>query len=253
MKRLIFFFLFSSFIFGTNAQKVIDETIEYANQDLKLDLKFADQIIVKTWDKPEIGIKSIIETKDIKNINLYKYSIQKDEEKIIFTSDPSQIFNQYWKKHPVKQVSSVEKEVITKHEVHGHTRTIVHSSEDFYTETVEIVLPKNAKVTLHSINGDLKADDIEGSFLVDFINGNITVKNHLGNLKLKTINGEIDIPVNGSQLEAETLHGNIYADDQLDLTIIKTILGHSVIKEGQDHKNGRVSLQTINGDIYIRE
>ena len=104
---------------------------------------------------------------------------------------------------------------------------------------------------MSSINGDLKAEVIQGNFTAELINGNIDIKTYDGDMDLQTINGEIDLIMKNSRLVAETIHGNIYADENMELTVSDRYVGQKV--EGRfDNAAHRLKLNTINGNMYLR-
>jgi len=54
-----------------------------------------------------------------------------------------------------------------------------------------------------------------------------------------------------SRLVAETLNGNIYADENMNLTVSDRYVGQKV--EGRfDSATHRLKLNTINGNLYLR-
>ena len=70
-------------------------------------------------------------------------------------------------------------------------------------------------------------------------------------MDLQTINGEIDLVLKNSRLVAETLNGNIYADENMNLTVSDRYVGQKV--EGRfDSATHRLKLNTINGNLYLR-
>ena len=89
------------------------------------------------------------------------------------------------------------------------------------------------------------------SVVKDLINGDIDIKKYDGDMDLRTINGEIDLVLKNTRLVAETIHGNIYADEGMDLNISDRYVGQKV--EGRfDNATHRLKLNTINGNMYLR-
>ncbi len=104
---------------------------------------------------------------------------------------------------------------------------------------------------MSSINGNLKSEVINGNFTADLINGNIDIKNYTGDLNLNTINGEINVTVGNSSMTAETIHGNIYADEKLEFNSEKRIVGQQIESKSKNGANS-LKLSTINGNMYLR-
>ncbi|MEX0275467.1 MAG: hypothetical protein AB3N16_13925, partial [Flavobacteriaceae bacterium] len=86
---------------------------------------------------------------------------------------------------------------------------------------------------------------------IDLINGSIAIKKYSGNLDLNTINGEIDLNVGHVSFVAETIHGDIYADEKLDLDFSDRHVGHKV-ESSRKNLADRLKLNTINGNMYLR-
>ena len=124
-------------------------------------------------------------------------------------------------------------------------------SDDTYEFNYVLYVPKGATFKVSSINGDLTSDIIEGDFTAELINGDIDIKKYNGDMDLQTINGEIDLVLKNSRLVAETLNGNIYADENMNLTVSDRYVGQKV--EGRfDSATHRLKLNTINGNLYLR-
>ncbi|MEO1013488.1 MAG: hypothetical protein AAFX53_19505, partial [Bacteroidota bacterium] len=92
---------------------------------------------------------------------------------------------------------------------------------------------------------------IEGDFRADLINGDIDIAEYAGNLNLKTINGEIDLKMINAHLVAETIHGDIYADEKLKFKSSDRHVGQKISGKTAEGKNS-LYLNTINGNMYLR-
>ncbi|WP_222982958.1 hypothetical protein [Flagellimonas meishanensis] len=220
----------------SSAQKIVEKTFDHSNQFITLDVRFASDIEVKTWDKSTVYFKADITTKDGKYLDLYKLDIRESSSSISITSNPEDLFKAFYDEW-------------NKDAPEGRKR-YYHTNETYLFNYV-LYVPKNASFKVSSINGDLNAEVIEGDFIADLINGNITIGRYEGDMDLKTINGEIDLVVNNSRLIAETIHGNIYADQKLNLKVADRHVGQKV--EGSfDQAKYRLELNTINGNMYLR-
>ncbi len=218
-----------------NAQKIIEKNIDYTDQIIDVEVKFASDIEVKTWDRPTVYFKADISTKDEKYLELYTLNVKKSVGFISISSDTKAIFKAFhdeWNSN------------------RSDDKRYYHTS-DMYEFDYVLYVPKNATFTVTSINGDLRAEVIEGDFTADLINGNIDIKKYKGNLDLKTINGEIDLFLSNSRLTAETIHGQIYADENLELKVTDRHVGQKVVGSF-DAASNRLRLNTINGNMYLR-
>ena len=219
-----------------SAQKIIEKNINYSGQYIELDVKFASNIEVKTWDKSTVYFKADITTKDGKFIDLYNLDIDESNSSITISEDAIPVFkafqNEWDKNHPgMKERGFME--------------------DNTYTFNYVLYVPKNASFKVSSINGELQSDIIEGNFTADLINGDIDIKKYNGDMDLQTINGAIDLVMKDTQMVAETLNGNIYADEKMDLKVSSRHVGQKV--EGSfGNASHRLKLNTINGNVYLR-
>ncbi|ASV29985.1 DUF4097 family beta strand repeat-containing protein [Maribacter cobaltidurans] len=219
-----------------NAQKIIEESFDYNGQFIDLDVKFASEIEVKTWDKNSVYFKANIHTKDAKFLDEYKLDINKTSNEIKITSMAEGVFKKFqgeW------------------NENNKDKKRRYYNTGDWYDFNYVIYVPKKAKFKVSSINGDLKSEIIEGDFTADLINGNIDIAQYSGNLDLTTINGEIDLKMVNAILVAETIHGDIYADEKLKFSSEDRHVGQKIAGQIAEGKN-RLRLNTINGNMYLR-
>ncbi|KAB5490955.1 hypothetical protein [Flagellimonas hadalis] len=236
MKKLIVAAFVGLATLSLSAQKIIEKNINYSGQFIDLDVKFASDIEVKTWDKSTVYFKADITTEDGKFLDLYKLDINESSSSITIASDAKPVFEAFYdewnKNNPDKKKR-------------------YYTTGDTYEFNYVLYVPKNARFKVSSINGDLKAEVIQGNFTAELINGNIDIKTYDGDMDLQTINGEIDLVMRDSRLVAETIHGNIYADEKLNLKVTDRYVGQKV--EGSfDKATHRLKLNTINGNMYLR-
>jgi hypothetical protein len=219
-----------------NGQKIIEKNIDYENQYIDVDIKFASGIEVKTWDKQTIYFKADITTKEGKYLELYELVVVEEDSRISIRSNAEPVFEKFWEDY--------EKE-------HPGKRGRYFSTDNEYEFNYVLHVPKNARFKVSSINGDLRSDLIEGDFTADLINGDIDIKEYAGNLDLRTINGEIDLRMINTSLLAETIHGNIYADEKLKFKTTDRHMGQK-IQGNFDSGENSLRLNTINGNMYLR-
>ena len=236
MKNLGTALLFILMVNFTQAQKVIEKNIDYKNQYIDVELKFASQIEVKTWDKSTIYFKANIYIKGGKHLELYELDIDENDSSISITSNAEPIFKKIWEENEKNN---------------NGKRGRYFSTEDEYKFNYILYVPKNSRFKISSINGSLKSELIEGEFTADLINGNIDITQYSGDLDLKTINGEIDLKMINADLVAETIHGDIYADEKLKFTSSDRYVGQKISGRTANGKN-RLRLNTINGNMYLR-
>lgn len=247
MKKLIITILLAVIGFTANAQRVIEKNINNKDQVVNIEVPFASQIEVKTWDKTNIYVKADLTTEDGKYLDLYELQINEGNGKIDIISKAEAIF----KKHQEDNKKEYSKRTTIKEGDNLKYDNVIYTDGIDYTFNYVIYVPKGAEVKLSSINGHLNSEVLEGNFAIDLINGNINIKEYYGDLDLSTINGEIDISLKDSNVEAETIHGDIYADEGLKFTSDSRVVGQHIERKNVSGKNN-LQLSTINGNMYLR-
>ncbi|BDW92602.1 hypothetical protein MACH07_14340 [Flagellimonas marinaquae] len=235
MKKLIITAFVGLATLSLSAQKVIEKSFNYSGQSIDLDVKFANNIEVKTWEKSTVYFKADITIEDGKYLDKFKLDIDESSSFLSIASNVEDVFDAFkaeWKK--------------TRPDKKGY-----YFKGDTYEFNYVLYVPKGATLKVSSINGDLTSEIIEGNFTAELINGNVDIKKYNGDMDLKTINGEIDLVMKNSRLVAETIHGSIYADQGMNLTVSDRYVGQKV--EGSfDNATHRLKLNTINGNMYLR-
>lgn len=220
----------------SNAQKIIEKNIDYKNQFIDVELPFASFIELKTWDKSDVYLKADISTKDGKFQDKYELDIKEGSSTISIESNAKPVFKAFQDEWNTNNPNRKKR---------------YYNNCDTYDFNYVIYIPKNAKIKLSSINGDLKSALIEGEFEADLINGNIEISSYSGNLDLSTINGEIDLKMTDVDLVADTIHGDIYADKSLNFNSTERHVGQK-ISGSLGNASNRLRLSTINGNMYLR-
>ncbi|MBW8243059.1 hypothetical protein K1F50_09635 [Muricauda oceani] len=235
MKKIIITAFVGLATLTLSAQKIIEKNFNYSGQSIDLDVKFANNIEVKTWDKSTVYFKADITIEDGKYLDKFKLDIDESGSFLSIASNVEDVFDAFkeeWKK--------------TRPDKKGY-----YFEGDTYEFNYVLYVPKGATLKVSSINGDLQSEIMEGDFTVELINGDIDIKKYNGDMDLQTINGEIDLVMKDSRLTAETIHGNIYADEGMELTVSDRYVGQKV--EGRfDSATHRLKLNTINGNMYLR-
>lgn len=236
MKNSVNILLLGLISLASNAQKIVEKNLEYDNQFIELDVKFASNIEVKTWDKNTVYFKASIYTEDPKFQDLHKMKFNQNSSFINIESEAEQVFEAY-RKDCLKN--------------NPNRKRYCYNTGDLTDFNYVLYVPKNARFKISSINGDLKSEVIEGDFEADLINGNIDITKYAGELDLSTINGEIDLKMDNANLVAETIHGDIYADEKLKFTSTDRHVGQK-ISGSLGKASNRLRLNTINGNMYLR-
>ena len=218
------------------SQKIIEKNIDYKNQYINIDLKFASQIEINTWDKSTVYFKAIIQSEDGNYLDLFELDIKKNENTTSILADA------------IPMIETSRKDCLKKYD---NRKRYCYNNGDWFEFNYTIYVPKNAKFKVSSINGDLKSKIIEGDFTADLISGDINIAKYTGDLNLKTISGEIDIKMIDADLVAKTIQGNIYADKNLQFISANHLVGQTISGRTANGKN-RLRLNTINGNMYLR-
>jgi len=219
-----------------SAQKVIEKSMDYNNQFIDVDLKFASTIEVKSWDRSSVYFKADIYAKEEKFLDYYHLDIGTNGSRISITSEAEPMFEAY-------QDDCLEN--------NPNRKENCYNTGDHYKFKYVLHVPKGAKVKISSINGDLKSEVMEGNFTIDLINGDIEIDRYAGMLELSTINGAIDLRMIDASLVAETIHGDIYADEKLKFKSSDRHVGQKVSGQTANGSNS-LFLNTINGNMYLR-
>ncbi len=223
MKKYSLIFVFSSlvlsFCFAQNVTKENDDNFKLpASKQVELNLKFASSIQVSTWNRNELGLKTIItasseELRKIHQMEVSEGSTLKIETDYDMEDRKNKKYN-CWSCNEDRDKDCQCLEV-----------------------SYEIMLPANAALSLETISGDIEIKDFKG----------IT--------KAKTISGYVDFGLNtraSCDLSFKSVTGEIYTD--FDLTLDKDSSPWS--KKLNTSLNGGgdlISLETISGDIFFRK
>ncbi|KGL62043.1 hypothetical protein PHEL85_1830 [Polaribacter sp. Hel1_85] len=220
----------------TAQKKVIKNTSSSSIKDVYVHLKFAENIIVKNWNKNEISIEATVNLNDNEDNNFFSLI----GDKIGSTYKVKSDYGDFFKKNRNKITGD-------------NGRTYYSNCNNKMTINYVIYVPKKMELKIKSISGSVEADSYNGVLNLDLISGNITVKKHSKDMRLKTISGDIDIYVSDATFEAKTLSGSVYSD--LDINFEKRKKNGIGSKIVATINNGTASLKlnTISGDIFLRK
>lgn len=243
MKRILFFIGLLLTFSNLSAQKIVTENISSNSiDDVLVHVKFAQNIVVKNWNKNEISVEATVNIDDNKHNDYFNFKTKHVGSYYTVTSDYGDYFKKYRNYYRTKTDDNKDDK----------------SNDDCdcncrgqHTVDYVIYVPKGMKLKVKSISGSVEADSYVGVLQTDLISGNITIKKHSKDMYLKTISGDIDIYVADAKLEAKTLTGGVYSD--LDINFSKKKGYGSKIVTTINKGTAFLKLNTISGDIFIRK
>ncbi|GAB4014573.1 hypothetical protein EXU85_18055 [Spirosoma sp. KCTC 42546] len=213
-------------IFG---QKIIEKTLPVtADQTVNLNLKFADSIKVRYWDKPTVTVR----------IEVTINGGRLNDALLVTTGSTSQ---------EVSIKTDFDKEMIKQGKAEDcpdqrHSWSSDQDGKRYYvcsTLNYEVFVPRQAQLKLETINGNI---DIQGA---------------TGPVFAKTISGFVDMSwpkSKGANVAMKTITGEVYSDMDISFKNKKEknpIVGYQL--EGSVNGGGpKVQLESISNNIYLR-
>jgi len=227
MKNVFVTLLFLCLAFSwAFSQEITEKTIKMPRHSkVVFDVDFADQIIIKTWEKSEIFVKAIVNINDNSDNDKFHLDIEETGQSLVFTG----------KVDDLEELSNEQSTNIHGVVVRGEDRC-VHLEIDY-----EIFLPENAQINLETISGNVELIGCGGP------------------VEIKSISGFIDVSVDPSlkaSFELSTITGEVYSG--LDLNIENPVKGMHLFRggdiEAKLNSGGKpFELETISGDIFLRK
>ena len=244
MKSLFLFIgLLLSFNNLTAQKKVTENTTSKGIKDVYVNLKFANNIIIKNWNKNEISVEATVNLDDNEHNNYFSLKADKIGGTYKVTSD----YGDYFKKYRSYYTSDCDDE-------DGKKKNINYKESHSNIVNYVIYVPENMQLKVKSISGSVLADSYNGFLELDLISGNIDIKKHSAKMRLKTISGDIDLFITDATFEAKTLTGGIYSDLDIDFDQKrKKNHGHQKVKATINKGTASLELSTISGDIFLRK
>lgn len=241
MKRLIFFIgLLLTFSNLAAQKKVTENTKASGIDDVYVHVKFAQNIVVKNWNKNEVSVTAEVNLNDNKDNDFFKLKADKTGGTYSVKSDYGKFFKRHKKGFTITHNGEG---------CNGYNHCTNHNQVKInYT----IYVPKNMELKVKSISGNVDALEYNGQLTLDLISGNINVKKHSKKMNLKTISGDIDVVVSDAEFKAETLTGTVYSDLDINFNNKRKHHGskiHGTVKNGKSS----LKLKTISGDIFLRK
>lgn len=228
MKKLLFLlFLITSF--GLTAQREFKKEIDYNNELVEVDLRFASDIKIKTWDKSGIKVEASVALEEEEYYEMFDLKIASDDSRISISSNSEEIFK-----------------------AHHENKTVILKYSDGLDHEFNYTLyvPKGVNLKVSSITANVTSDFLVGNIAVNLVSGDIDIKKYSGDLKLKSVAGKIDVNYKDASLKAKTLTGEIYARNELKLEKKKSFIGQEIENQLVDSGNS-LTLDTVSGDIYL--
>ncbi|ADB39352.1 hypothetical protein [Spirosoma linguale] len=230
MKKLLFLVLLSAIIRPAIAQKIIEKTLPVSgNQLVNLNLKFADSIQVRYWDKPNAAVRISVTINGGKlNDALVVTTGATAQEASLKTDFDQEMIKQGKEEDCPGQRHSWNSD-------RNGNRYSVCSEINY-----QVFLPRQAQLKIETISGNI---DIQGA---------------TGPVFAKTISGFVDMnwpKAKGANIAMQTITGEVYSDLNIDFRNKKQknpIVGY--LLEGTVNGGGpSVRLESISNNVYLRQ
>ncbi|MGM0934872.1 MAG: hypothetical protein ACQEWD_15660, partial [Bacteroidota bacterium] len=227
---LIILFVFASI--NIQAQKNIKKETAFNDQTIDVDLDFASSIEIITWDQPTIQVVAKVKTQDPKYTELFRVELREENHTVFITSNSKDVLQAYQKDQELPDIGVI------------YTNGLDHEFN------YQLMVPKNVKLNISSITGEIISNYVKGNIAVDLVNGNIKIKQFEGDLKLDTVNGRIELPGKDSSVIAKTVIGRIETTEELAFHHKENFIGEEVSLENESSQNS-MELNTVNGTIVL--
>ncbi|RLD75158.1 MAG: hypothetical protein DRJ10_00825 [Bacteroidetes bacterium] len=211
--------MISTGIFTINmpAQETFEKEVNLkSNQAVSLELKFAEGIKIKTWNKQRLYVKAVVEHNFKEKLEFQLIEHNKNSEVEI-----------------EEKIKNLEK----------RKNINIGSNDDDNCINLkinyEVYLPANAKLSINSISGDIEVKSMTNSLTLETISGFVDVT--------MDAKGKYNIV-------CSTITGEIYTDLNLDKNaqpkhdIVGSKLSTSINGGGKS-----IKLKSISGDLFIRK
>ncbi|WP_266203855.1 DUF4097 family beta strand repeat-containing protein [Pontibacter kalidii] len=221
------------FAFTTSLQaqtKTVEKVLPVpANKKVNLHLKFGDEIKITAWDKKEASIKVTYEINNGKLNDALLLNFKSDNESARVEVDlDEELMKQGKAEDCPGNYNSSTMQINGKHAV---TCTNIN---------YEIFVPRDADLTVETINGDIELRGLTGP------------------VQAKSISGFVDMSWSekkGATVSLETVTGEVYSDLGIDFMNSKEdapIVGYE-LKGSLNGGGSLISLESISNDIYLRK
>jgi len=226
-KTILLIIILISFV-SINAQRIVEKTIKVKKgQNIELDFQFADDIIIKTWNKNEIYVKVSVNIND---------NIDNDDFMLNIFDEKSEIEI----KSEIKNLGNKNENTITlrKDEETGeyHYKGNCTQMDLFF----EVFIPQGTNLEVKTISGNIEVTNLESE------------------MNLESISGDVDLTLAQNikaDIEMSTISGEIYSNMDLDYGDEEPLRRIGGIEISSKLNGGGISidLETISGDILLRK
>ena len=224
MKSIIIILFAILLTYFATAQNIFEKTISIKkNSHVSIDFQFADNIIIKTWNKKEAYVKATVNINDNEDNDKFSLEVKELSHGIKFESE----------------IDDLDK-INHKKTIHRNGDIIITDCVDMHID-FEVFLPGNAKIELETISGDIE--------IIGFSSA----------MNINTISGFIDISISQetkADIKMETITGEFYSNLDLEMEVEGTWKHHFIGGELEATLNGgggEINLETISGNIYLRK
>ncbi len=225
MKALIIFMFLGFLCLEIAAQKVVEQRESLSSIDkVEIDFQFADDIIIKKWDKNEVYIKATVSINNDTNNDNFELRLSENSNVLSIES-------------LIKDLDKIGKPRTVKDLETGEVLEMnCHIEMDL---KFEVYLPANTNIELETISGNIETKDLSG------------------NVNLHTISGDIDFYLNekhNADIELNTISGEMYTDFDFKAAndgyhhYGSRNFTHTLNKGGNN-----IVLENISGNIYLRK
>ncbi|GAB3249893.1 hypothetical protein GCM10027347_07300 [Larkinella harenae] len=230
MKKLFLLLLTSLLLAPAFAQKIIDKKFPFSNQQLvNLNLRFADSIQVRYWDKAEVSVRIAVTVNNGRLNDALLVESNTTATEISLKTDFDREMLKEGKAEDCPGKEATWRSGKTNGQYHYVCSTINY----------QVFLPRQAKLRIESINGNIA---IEGATEAVFA---------------KTISGFVDLNwagTKGANLALKTITGEVYSDLTIDFKNKRQqnpMVGY--LLEGTVNGGGpEVRLESISNNVYVR-
>lgn len=171
-------------------------------------------IIVTTWDKPEVYFK-ILGNEKAKD--RFEFEFENDDSFVGLITESKGMFSNWFGGASLR---------------------------------IEIKVPKKFNAKLHTSGGDIKLTEVEGEHQLNTSGGDIECKNFLGSLDASTSGGDIDLYGGNSTITAHTSGGDIMLDySGKNMGIDLSTSGGDISVRLPSNFNACMDISTSGGDV----
>ncbi len=227
--RIIILILLIIFFNNQNSkgQRIVEKSVNYSSQkQLNLHFKFADNIIISSWDEDKIRVKAIVDINNGEHNDKFELKQKIEDNEIFFES----IIND------LKKIHKKSKRTITDEDGNKNVTINCETSMDIQ---FEVKLPRNINLNVRTINGDIEIDGV------------------VSKIKAKSISGFVDLAwpeKKGAKIYLSSISGDLFSDFDFDMSQTKK-RHHVKIKYSTTYKDGGnpINLKSISGNVYFRK